>query len=41
MTAHELNMLLRLADDLGVTVSVDTVERDGFTEIVVCARDRG
>ena len=36
---YELNLLMRLAATFGITVTVDTVERHGYTEIVVS--DRG
>lgn len=35
IAAHELNRLLRLARAWRVGVRVDTVERDGYTEVLV------
>ena len=36
---YEVNLLMRLARTYGVTVSVDTVEREHYTEIVVRTHD--
>ena len=39
IAVHALNTLLRIARTFGVHTHVDTVERDGYTEIVVTVWD--
>lgn len=35
IVSHELNMLLRLAPEVNIKVNVDTIEHDGWTELIV------
>ena len=39
IAVHGLNMLLRLARTFGIKVTVDLVDRDDWTEVVVTMRD--